>query len=52
MTPALKVCQRNDLENQIHKLSWQEDRQQNHPFRNSLVNGLQFSFIFLKFLPA
>ena len=23
---ALKVCQSNDLENQIHKQSWQEDR--------------------------
>ena len=34
--PALKVCQSNDLENQIHKQSWQEDRQQKNTFRNHL----------------
>ena len=33
---ALKVCQSNDLENQIHKQSWQEDRQQKYTFRNHL----------------
>ena len=30
--PALKVCQSNDLENQIHKLSWQENRQQKYVY--------------------
>ena len=33
---TLKVCQSNDLENQIHKQSWQEDRQQKYTFRNHL----------------